>query len=84
MSRMVRITLRVDAALLAEIDRHCRRLGCSRSAFIRDALRWIIDREQKKLRRRKRGRRLRELVRRIPKGKRRPKVDWGKPVGREK
>ncbi|MBI5601428.1 MAG: ribbon-helix-helix protein, CopG family [Gemmatimonadetes bacterium] len=53
MSRMVRITLRVDAALLAEIDRHCRRIGCSRSAFIREALRWHINRERKRLRRRR-------------------------------
>lgn len=42
MSRMVRITLRLDAQLVADIDRQCRRLGCSRSAFIRDALRWHI------------------------------------------
>ncbi|MHB1095976.1 MAG: CopG family ribbon-helix-helix protein [Gemmatimonadaceae bacterium] len=69
MSRMVRITLRVDAALLAEIDRHCRRIGCSRSAFVRKALRWYFDKEQKRLRRRKGGQRLRELVRRTPKGK---------------
>jgi metal-responsive CopG/Arc/MetJ family transcriptional regulator len=80
---MVRITLRVDAALLADIDRHCRRLGCSRSAFIRAALHWHIDREQKKLRRRKGGQRLRKLVRRAPKGRRPREVDWGKPVGRE-
>jgi len=89
MSRMVRITLRLDAQLVADIDRQCRRLGCSRSAFIRDALHWHIASEQKKLLRKRRtrgkrsGHKIDDLVHRIPKGKKPGAVDWGRPVGRE-
>lgn len=59
MSHMVRITLRLDAQLVADIDRECRRRGCSRSAFIRDAFDWHIAAEQKKLRRKESARRAR-------------------------